>query len=84
MTVHFLSKDGKGASYDKIDGWKSCLIPAWVGIFDFDAMINRVFFPICTFDLACEELCFPPGKGIERRNESTKNTSVVILLEYWR
>ena len=27
-TVNFLSKDGKGASYDERDGWKSCLFPA--------------------------------------------------------
>ena len=27
-TVHFLSKDGKSASYDERDGWKSCLFPA--------------------------------------------------------
>ena len=30
--VHFLSKDGIGASYEGKDGWKSCLFPAGVGI----------------------------------------------------
>ena len=28
----FLSKDGKGASFEGKDGWKSCLFPARVGI----------------------------------------------------
>ena len=32
-TVNFLSKDGKGASYEGRDGWKKCLFPARVGIF---------------------------------------------------
>ena len=47
-TVHFLSKGGKGASYDGRDGWKSCLFPARVGISDFDVLMNKVLFPICT------------------------------------
>ena len=46
-TVHFLSKDGKGASYEGRDGWKSCLFPARVGISDFDVLMNKVLFPIC-------------------------------------
>ena len=28
-------------------------------------------FPYLNLDLACKQLCFPPGKGINRRNEST-------------
>ena len=47
-TVHFLSKDGKGASYDGRDGWKSCLFPARVGITDFHVLMNKVLFPMCT------------------------------------
>ena len=47
-TVHFLSKDGKSASYDGRDGWKSCLFPTRVGIFNFDVLTSEVFFPICT------------------------------------
>ena len=47
-TVHFLSKDGKGASYVERDGWKGCLFPARVGISDFDVMMYEVLFPICT------------------------------------
>ena len=43
----FLSKDEKGASYQGIDGWKSCLIPARVGISDFDVIVYEVLFPIC-------------------------------------
>ena len=44
----FCAKDGKGASYDGRDGWKSFLFPARVGIFDFDVLMNKVLFPICT------------------------------------
>ena len=44
----FLGKDEKGASYEGIDGWKSCLVPARVGISDFDVIMYKVLFPICT------------------------------------
>ena len=37
--VHFLSKDGKSATYDGRDAWKSCLFSARVGIPDFDVMM---------------------------------------------
>ena len=47
-TVHFVSKDGKGASYDGRDGWKSCSFPTRVGIFYFDVIIYEILFPICT------------------------------------
>ena len=46
--VHFLSKYGKGASYEGRDGWKNCLFPARVGISDPDVMMYEVFFPIRT------------------------------------
>ena len=74
MTVHILSKDGKGASYDGRDGWKSCLFPARVGIPNFDVILLDSNFPCLYLDLACKQLCFPPGKGINRRNESTEDT----------
>ena len=45
--MHVLSKDGEGASYDGRDGWKSCLFPARVGIFNFEMVMSKVFFPIC-------------------------------------
>ena len=69
-SVHFLSKDGKGASYEGRNGWKSCLFLARVGISDFDVIIWKVLFPILYLDLACKQLCFPPGKAVNRRNES--------------
>ena len=62
-SVPFLSRDGKGASYEGRDGWKSCLFPAWVGIFDFDVIRYKVLFPILYLDLACKQLCFPPRKA---------------------
>ena len=71
-SVHFLSKDGKGASCEGRDGWKRDIFPAWVGIFDFDVILNKALFPIFYLDLACKQLCFAPGQGINRRNESTK------------
>ena len=30
-------------------------------------------FPYLYLDLACKQLCFPPRKGVSRRNESTIN-----------
>ena len=57
-----------------------CLFPARVGIFDFDVIMYKVLFPILYLDLACKQLCFPTGKGINRRNESTKTQ---VLLLFW-
>ena len=70
-TVHFLSKDGKAASYEARDGWKSCLFPARVGTHTFDAIIFDSTFPYLYLDFACKKLCFPPAKGVNRGNEST-------------
>ena len=67
----FLSKDGKSASYEGRDGWKSCLFPARVGTLPLDAILFDSTFLYLYFDLACKQLCFPPGKSINRRNEST-------------
>ena len=61
----------KGASYEGRDGWKACLFPARAGIFIFDVILLDSTFPYLYLDLACKQLCFPPGKGINRRNEST-------------
>ena len=66
-----MSKDGRGASYEGRDGWKSCLFPARIGIFTFDDILLDSTFPYLYLDLACKQLCLPPGKGINRRNEST-------------
>ena len=78
-TVHFLSKEGKGVSYDGRDGWKSFLFPARVGISNFDVILLDSTFPYLYLDLACKQLCFPPGKGINRRNESTEDTIFYLL-----
>ena len=56
------------------------VFPAGVGICDFDMILDKLFFPIVYLDLACKQLCFPPGKGINRRHESTKNTNVINIL----
>ena len=58
---------------------KSCLFPARVGIFDFDVITYKVLFPILYLDLACKQLCYPPGKGIYRRNESTKTQELLLF-----
>ena len=80
-TVHFLSKDGKRAFYDGRNGWKSRLIPARVGISNFDVILLDSTFPFLYLDLACEQLCFPPVKRINRRNESTRQNS--LLFTFW-
>ena len=67
----FCGKMEKGASYEGRDGWKDCLFPARVGIFIFDVILLDSTFPYLYLDLACKQLCFPPGKGINRKNEIT-------------
>ena len=48
-----------------------CLFPARVGTSTFDAILIDRTFPDLYFDLACKQLCFSPGKSVNRRNEST-------------
>ena len=50
---------------------KVVFFPARVGTFTLDAILFDSTFPYLYFDLACKQLCFPPGKNINRRNEST-------------
>ena len=38
-----------------------------------DSVIYKSTFPYLYLDLACKKLCFPPGKGKDRRNESTRH-----------
>ena len=76
-SVHFLSKDGKSASYEGGDGWKSCLFPTRVGISDFDVVTYEVLFPICTLTWRVSNYVFRQGKGINRRN---KKADLELLL----
>ena len=78
----FLPKDGKGGSYEGRDGWKCCLFPARVGTLAFDAVLFDSTFPNLYFDLACKQLCFPPGKSINRRNESTTSELFTEFLDF--
>ena len=48
-----------------------CLFPARFGILTFDVILFDSTFLYLYLGLACKQLCFPPGKGINRRNEST-------------
>ena len=41
-------------------------------------------FPYLYLDLECKKLCFPPRNGINRRNESTRDTICCYFLMYWR
>ena len=58
---------------------KLFLFPARVGISNFDVILLDSTFPYLYLDLACKQLCFPPGKGINRRNESTEDTIFYLL-----
>ena len=55
---------------EEMDG-KVDFFPARVGIFIVDSMLLDSTFPYLYLDLACKQLCFPPGKSINRRNKST-------------
>ena len=39
--------------------------------FPFDVLLLNSTFPYLYLDFACKQLSLPPGKGINRRNEST-------------
>ena len=55
--------------------------PARVGILIFDVIPLDSTFPYLYLDLARKQLCFPPGKGINRRNESTTERTFITLVE---
>ena len=76
-----MSKDGKGVSYEGRHGWKACLLPARVGIFISDVILLDSTFPCLYLYLACIQLCFPPGKSINSRNESTVSDVLRAFLE---
>ena len=59
---------------------ESCLFPARVGIFDFDVIMYKVIFPICTLTWRVTKNVSRQGERINRKNESTKNTQVLLLL----
>ena len=42
--------------------------------------LSKSTFPYLYIDLACKQLCFPPGKGINRRNEDTGH--IFFLMKY--
>ena len=54
---------------EEMDG--KVFFPARVATFTFDAILFDSNFLYLYFDLACKQLCFPPGKSLNRRNEST-------------
>ena len=39
-----------------------------------EAVIYSSTFSFLYLDLACEQLCFPLAKGINKRNENTRDT----------
>ena len=63
---------------------ESCLFPARFGTTTFDAIFFDSVFPYLYFDLACEQLCFPPGKSMKRRNESTTSERCRIFQNFSR
>ena len=66
----FLSKDGIDAVREERNGRKGVYFPARVGIFPFDKYYDSSTFPYLYLDLASKQLCFPPRKSINRRNEN--------------
>ena len=83
----FLSKDGKDAVREGRNGWKGVYFPPESASFLW-YIIWLKYFSYLYLDLACKQLCFPPRKGINRRNESTiiyyLNCCLQVLYIYWR
>ena len=46
----------------------------------FDSIIYKSSFPYLWLDLACKHLCFPPRKGIYKRNEITESQVLLLFL----
>ena len=65
----FLSKDGNVALREGRSGQKGVYFPPESA--SFPLINNMITFPYLYLDLACKQLCFPPRKGINRRNKST-------------
>ena len=55
---------------------KVVFFSARVGTLTFDAIPFDSTFPYLYFDLECKQLCFPPGKSINRRNETTTGEEI--------
>ena len=63
---------------EEMDG-KVVHFPPESVVSNFDVILLDSTFPYLYLDLACKQLCFQPGKGINRRNESTEDTSFYLL-----
>ena len=63
---------------EEMDG-KVVYFPPESAFFNFNVIIYKALFPILYLDLACKQLFFPPGKGINRRNESTKTDELLLF-----
>ena len=61
---------------------KVVFFPASVGIFIFDAILLNSTVPYLYLDLAGKQFCFPPGKGKNRRNESTISELLWTFYEF--
>ena len=68
---------------EEMDG-EVVFIPAKVGPLTFEAILFDSTFPYLYFDLACKQLYFPPGKGTNRRNESTTSELFGNFTELYR
>ena len=78
-SVHLLSKEWMDASYEGRNERKSCFFPARVGNSNFFMSIWwKYFFHFCTLTWRVNN-CFPPGKGINRRNKCTKRQNLLLF-----
>ena len=67
----FLSKDGKDTVREGRNGRKGVYFPPESASLFFDKYYDKSTFPYLYLDLASKKICFPPRKGINRRNKST-------------
>ena len=70
--VLFLSKYGKDAVREVRNGRKGVYSRQSRHLF-LQKYYNKSTFTYLYIDMACKQICFPPRKGISRRNEGTGN-----------
>ena len=78
-SVHFLSKDGRYASNEGVNGWKSVNFPPESAFQTFDVVFLREYFSLFfTLTWRANNYVSRQGEGTNRWNESTEDTFINV------